>query len=81
MTGTPFTSSRSEDALEQLYRLLVFLKHPRLLDTADHASTEPIDLATWRRTVVAPCLAQDATAWLKIEELLQSVLVRHTKVV
>ena len=128
--GTPTTGSKSAVALEQLYRLLQFLRHPRLVHnpSTDHSSliksessaslgatsttttvgvkrksysdhpssanedtnstssgqkdslSDFLSIDRWHKEVIAPCLAQQESAWQSVMDLLQGVLLRHTKV-
>lgn len=128
--GTPTTGSKSAVALEQLYRLLQFLRHPRLVHnpSTDHSSliksesaaslgatssttvgvkrksysdlpssanedtnsvssgqkdslSDFLSIDRWHKEVIAPCLAQQESAWQSVMDLLQGVLLRHTKVI
>mmetsp|Transcript_8580 Transcript_8580/g.14464 ORF Transcript_8580/g.14464 Transcript_8580/m.14464 type:complete len:1179 (-) Transcript_8580:110-3646(-) len=129
MSGTPTTGSKSAVALEQLYRLLQFLRHPRLVHnpSTDHSSliksestaslgatattatvgvkrksysdlpssanddtnsvssgqkdtlSDFLSIDRWHKEVIAPCLAQQESAWQSVMDLLQGVLLRHTK--
>lgn len=72
MSGTPTTGSNSEEGLKQLFNLLQFLRHP---DYIDEGSEE-----VWKMQVIQRCLSQNQNAWSKLYELLQSIMVRHTKV-
>lgn len=141
VVGTPTTGSKSAVALEQLYRLLQFLRHPRLVHNINNNNSEHsmvksesaaslnatstssstitttttntanivgvkrksysdlptaaedtnsttsgssgsdfLSIERWHREVIVPCLAQQESAWQSVMDLLQDVLLRHTKV-
>jgi hypothetical protein len=77
MSGTPTTGAHSEEGLQQLFRLLVFLQHPKYtLKFPTIAESE----ASWNKWIVKPCVQQDEDSWEEVLTLLRQIMVRHTKV-
>ena len=72
MSGTPTTGTTSSAALQQIQRLLVFLRHQEWGVGSDAASQ-------WQRLVAKPFLKQDPVARELLETTLRQVMIRHVK--
>ena len=72
MSGTPTTGTTSSNALSQIQRLLVFLRHPKY-------GTGQNGLKLWKKIVSGPFLMQAPEARQTLQELLAATMVRHTK--
>lgn len=73
MSGTPTSAISSRVGLAQLQRLLRFLRHERYGVGAGGVSL-------WRQEVKDRFTAHDPEAAIKLEILLRTLLVRHSKV-
>lgn len=74
MSGTPTTGNQSVVALEQLHRIFAFLRH------AIFGVDGKVGYERWHDTVMKPFLSSDPAAFEYIISILNSVLIRHTKV-
>ncbi len=78
MSGTPTTGSNSDEGLRQLFRLLIFLRHPKytLIGSTSLQDNE----MQWEKQIVKPCKIQHEDSWQEVIALLKQIMVRHTKV-
>ena len=90
LSGTPTTGNRDRvsytaDALDQLQRLLCFLRHPTYgavpkSEASDQeASSEELALQQWGVEIKQPFLDRDDAARCKLLETLKEVMVMHRK--
>ena len=74
MSGTPTSAISSRVGLAQFQRLLRFLRHDRYGVGASGVST-------WRQEIKEKFTAHDPEAATTLENLLRTLLVRHSKVI
>ena len=95
MSGTPTTGANSRDALSQLQKLFVFLRHKEW-GLFDHPNRDPnhnnnhhhhyerarerlTAARSWESAITVPFLQRQPEAKLLLVNLLKGVVVRHTK--
>lgn len=72
MSGTPTTGANSKKALEQMQRLLSFLRHPKY-------GTGPDAAAAWNKEQMVPYLNRDPAAKASLVNLLKACMIRTRK--
>ena len=72
MSGTPTTGTNTRVALEQIYKLLTFLRHP-MYGTGSGCYQQFVE------QIMQPIMTQTKDGAGKLVTLLKSIMIRHTK--
>ena len=72
MSGTPTTGTNTRIALEQIYKLLTFLRHPMYGTGSDCYQH-------FEEQIMQPIMMQTKDGASKLVTLLKSIMIRHTK--
>jgi hypothetical protein len=72
LSGTPTIGTNTKTALNQIFLLMTFLRHP------DYGNGE-IGISNWNNKIMKPFLQQDQRGWNLLTKTLKSIMIRHTK--